>query len=101
MAEAATQLQVQGPPAELEREPLVRHQRSLGWISDQVASIAEGKTPAWWWAAFIPSFLAMSMLGAMLVYQITVGVGVYGPSAIGNRTFPLGGTSRRDGPYVL
>ena len=32
-------------PKELEREPLVLNQRSLGWLSDQIAGVAEGKTP--------------------------------------------------------
>ena len=51
MSDAATDLKVQAPPAELERIPLVSNQRSPGWISDQIAGIAEGKTPAWWWWA--------------------------------------------------
>jgi len=46
-------------PAELERIPLVSNQRNLGWISDAIAGIVEGKTPKWWWAAFIPSFTLM------------------------------------------
>ena len=43
-------------PRELERVPLILNQRPLGWLSDQIAGVAEGKTPKWWWAAFIPSF---------------------------------------------
>jgi Ni/Fe-hydrogenase subunit HybB-like protein len=79
MADAlSTTLKVQAPPAELEREALVGNQRSIGWISDHIAGIAEGKAPKWWWYAFIPSFLFMCMLGAMLVYQISTGVGVWG-----------------------
>lgn len=80
MADAVSNLNLQAPPPELEREPLVRNQRSIGWLSDRVAGIVESKTPGWWWAAFIPSFLAMCMLGAMLIYQISVGVGVWGNS---------------------
>jgi molybdopterin-containing oxidoreductase family membrane subunit len=57
---------------------LVENQRSIGWISDQVAAVIEGKTPAWWWAAFIPSVLLMSLLGSMLIYKSSVGVGVWG-----------------------
>ncbi len=78
MSESATTLRVQPPPAELERIPLVAHQRSIGWISDAVAGVAEGKTPLWWWCAFVPSVLALGMLGAMLAYQISTGVGVWG-----------------------
>jgi len=40
---------VKAPPRELEREPMVRNQRSIGWISDAIAGVAEGKTPRWWW----------------------------------------------------
>ena len=41
-------IQVSAPPPELERIPLVENQRSPGWITDKVAGIIEGKTPAWW-----------------------------------------------------
>jgi len=75
---AETQIQAPQPPAELRREPLVTNNRNVGWISDQVAAIIEGKTPAWWWAAFIPSFLLMCLLGALLAYKTSVGVGVWG-----------------------
>jgi len=78
MAEAVTDMKVYTPPPELEREPLVTNNRSLGWISDQVAAIVEGKTPRWWWIAFIPSVMGMMLLGAMLVYQVSTGVGVWG-----------------------
>jgi Ni/Fe-hydrogenase subunit HybB-like protein len=78
MAEHVTTLKVQAPPAELEREPLVANQRSPGWISDAIAGIVERKAPLWWWIAFVPSFCALLMLGAMLTYQISTGVGVWG-----------------------
>jgi molybdopterin-containing oxidoreductase family membrane subunit len=50
----------------------------MGWISDQIAGIAEGKTPKWWWLAFIPSFLIMCVGAAMISYQVGTGVGVWG-----------------------
>jgi molybdopterin-containing oxidoreductase family membrane subunit len=78
MSEAVTPIPALATPAELERVPLVANQRSFGWISDQVAAIVEGKTPRWWWAVFIPSVLAFLILPAMLLYQITTGVGVWG-----------------------
>src|SRR3972149_7429284 len=78
MAEVATQLKVPVPPPELVRAPLVQNNRSFGWISDRVASITEGKAPRWWWAAFIPSFSFMCLLGVMLGYQVSTGVGVWG-----------------------
>ena len=79
MSEAVTtQIAVPVPPKELERIPLVQNNRSFGWISDRVSAITEGKTPKWWWAAFIPSATLLGLLGAMLFYQITTGVGVWG-----------------------
>ncbi|MDX1951969.1 MAG: NrfD/PsrC family molybdoenzyme membrane anchor subunit [Verrucomicrobiota bacterium] len=65
-------------PRELEREPLVLNNRSLGWISDQIAGIVEGKTPWWWWAAFVPSVLGMFMCFGCIAYLISTGVGVWG-----------------------
>jgi molybdopterin-containing oxidoreductase family membrane subunit len=78
MTEAAPKVRVPVPPPELQRIPLVQNNRSFAWISDRVAAITEGKAPKWWWAAFIPSFLCLCMLGAMLTYQVGTGVGVWG-----------------------
>ncbi len=78
MSEAASQIQVPVPPKELERVPLVTNNRSFGWISDRVAAITEGKAPLWWKVSFVISFSWMCVLGAMLLYQITTGVGVWG-----------------------
>ncbi len=78
MSEVATQIKVPPVPAGLEREPLVNNNRSFGWISDRVSLITEGKTPKWWWAAFVPSIILLGLLGAMLFYQINTGVGVWG-----------------------
>ncbi len=71
-------VKVAAPPAELEREPLVLKHRSLAWVSDTVAGIAEGKTPTWWWAAFVPSFLGMLMCFLMIGYLFSTGIGVWG-----------------------
>lgn len=78
MSDVASQIKVPVVPPELAREPLVGNNRSFGWISDRVSAITEGKTPKWWWAAFVPSVLLLGLLGAMLFYQITTGVGVWG-----------------------
>ena len=78
MSNPTTSIPVPVTPPELERIPLVQNQRSIGWISDRVSAITEGKAPAWWWAAFIPSLMLLALLGAMLFYQITTGVGVWG-----------------------
>ena len=78
MAEAPAQLRVPVPPPELRRIPLVANNRNFAWISDKIAGVAEGKTPLWWWAAFVPSVLCMMMLFSMITYLITTGVGVWG-----------------------
>ena len=78
MAPHARTIEVPLPPRELQREPLVLNQRPLGWISNQIAVIAEGKAPRWWWLAFIPSFLIMCVGASMLAYQVGTGVGVWG-----------------------
>jgi molybdopterin-containing oxidoreductase family membrane subunit len=56
----------------------VANQRSIGWISDRVASLCEDKAPVWWWILFVPSALCLGMLVFMLSYQISTGVGVWG-----------------------
>jgi hypothetical protein len=78
MEGSATRVEVPVPPTELARLPLVTNRRSTAWISDQVAAIIEGKTPTWWWIAFVPSVLACLVLFSMIVYQISTGVGVWG-----------------------
>ena len=66
------------PPAELERQPLVLNQHGLGWLSDKIAGIVEGKTPKWWWAAFVPSFILMLVCFTCVGYLMSRGVGVWG-----------------------
>ena len=77
-APVAAEIPLPPTPPELARIPLVQNNRSFGWISDRVSAITEGKAPKWWWAAFIPSLMLLGLLGAMLFYQITTGVGVWG-----------------------
>ncbi|MDB6108410.1 MAG: hydrogenase [Pedosphaera sp.] len=72
-------LEIKAAPAELQREPMVANQRSLGWISDAIAGVAEGKTPRWWWIAFVPSVTLMLTCFTMILYLMSVGVGVWGP----------------------
>ena len=78
MTEPAPKIAVPVPPPELQRIPLVQNNRSFAWISDRVAAITEGKAPKWWWTAFIPSFALLCLLIAMLAYQVSTGVGVWG-----------------------
>jgi len=65
-------------PKELQREPLVLNQRNLGWLSDAIAGVAEGKVPAWWWPTFLISVAGTVMCFSLIGYLMTVGVGVWG-----------------------
>ncbi len=71
-------LQVVDAPKQLERLPLVLNNRSLGWITNTIAGIVEGKTPKWWWFFFVPSVLGMMMCFGMIAYLVSSGVGVWG-----------------------
>jgi Ni/Fe-hydrogenase subunit HybB-like protein len=75
---APSSVKIAPPPREIEREPLVLNNRSLGWISDQIAGIIEGKTPTWWWVTMLISLPIMVMCFAMIGYLISTGVGVWG-----------------------
>jgi Ni/Fe-hydrogenase subunit HybB-like protein len=78
MAEAMNSVKVFAPPAELERVPLVRNKRSIAWISDAVAGVAEGKTPKWWWIAFAISATLMTVCFGLIAYLMSTGPGVWG-----------------------
>ncbi len=82
MAEVALHPTIDAPatPQELVRPPLVRKGRGVGWLSDKIAGIAEGKTPTWWWIAFIISFGTMALCFCMIAYLVSTGVGVWGLS---------------------
>ena len=60
--ELSSSVKIAAPPRELEREPLVLNNRPLGWISNQIVGIIEGKTPRWWWITFIISALVLSLI---------------------------------------
>ena len=67
------------PPRELRRAPIVANNRGPGWLTDKLSAFAEGKTPLWWWILFVPAFLgATVLLPAMLIYQVSIGIGVWG-----------------------
>ena len=84
MAVEATSLTPQATvpsvPKELERPPLVTNNRSIGWLSDRISSIAEGPTPKWWCVSFVISVSMMAMCFGVIGYQISTGVGVWGNS---------------------
>src|ERR1043166_6468161 len=71
-------LKLAPPPAGLEREPLVAHQRSIGWLSDTIAGVAEGKPPMWWNICFAISVTILGLCGGMILYLMSTGVGVWG-----------------------
>lgn len=65
-------------PPELQRTPLVAHDRQLPWITQAVSEIVEGRTPKWWWVLFLP-LAALACVGLLCIgYQISNGVGVWG-----------------------
>lgn len=65
-------------PKELEREPLVLNERKLPWITQTVSEIVENKPARWWWILFLPCSLLATIGLAMIVYQISNGIGVWG-----------------------
>jgi molybdopterin-containing oxidoreductase family membrane subunit len=78
MSDASSNIKFRPPPAGLERIPMVANNRSPGWISDTIAGIIEGKTPVWWWCAFIPALGLLLLCVSMITYLISVGIGVWG-----------------------
>ena len=66
------------PPPELQREPLILNNRSIGWISDRIAGVAEGKPPLWWKVSFVISIALMTLCFSMIIYLMSTGVGVWG-----------------------
>jgi molybdopterin-containing oxidoreductase family membrane subunit len=62
----------------LEREALVKNGRSLGWITDKVSQIVEGRTPVWWWWATLFSGALAFLTPLMLGYLVSTGIGVWG-----------------------
>ena len=71
-------IKVQAPPVQLERVPLVGNQRGLGWLTDRIAGVIEGETPAWWKMCFAISLTMMTVCFVMILYLMSTGVGVWG-----------------------
>ncbi len=61
--------------------PLVLGDATHHRISEQVASIIEGKTPRNWYIAIGITSMITLMLGAMLTYLVATGIGVWGNNA--------------------
>ncbi len=65
-------------PHELERPPLVNHNRSIKWVTHNVSDIVESPTPKWWLLSLcVTSPIALMGL-ICIIYQISNGVGVWG-----------------------
>lgn len=62
----------------MEREPLVKNQRSMAWITDKVSGVVERKTPLWWWIAVLISGSIATLTPLGLTYLVSTGVGVWG-----------------------
>ncbi|MFH0793336.1 MAG: NrfD/PsrC family molybdoenzyme membrane anchor subunit [bacterium] len=61
------------------RAPLILGDQDFGTVTDTVCGIAEmPTTPRAWYIAFGISVTCLGILGAMIVYLITTGVGVWG-----------------------
>lgn len=83
MAHTATSgstVSIHPAPVDLQRPPLVEHGHSIGWISDRIAGVAEGKTPLWWWCAFIPALILLTGCFTLIAYLVSAGTGVWGLS---------------------
>ncbi|KXU34673.1 hydrogenase [Cephaloticoccus primus] len=65
-------------PAHLPRATLVESDRSMGWVTDKICGIIEGKTPRWWWLLFAISCCVASFTVAGITYLVATGVGVWG-----------------------
>lgn len=65
-------------PADMARRPIIENNRSFTWITQKVCGIVEGKTPTWWWVAFIISAMTASFTLMGLIYLVATGTGVWG-----------------------
>jgi molybdopterin-containing oxidoreductase family membrane subunit len=65
-------------PAAMPRREIIENNRSFGWITQKVCGIVEGKTPTWWWVAFIICAMLGSFTAMGLIYLVATGTGVWG-----------------------
>ncbi len=64
--------------AAVEKVPLVANNRSIPWLTENVASIVESKTPIWWWISIFFTSMVAAFGLFCIAYQISTGVGVWG-----------------------
>ena len=60
------------------RRPIIENERNFTWITQKVCGIVEGKTPTWWWVAFIVAAMVASFTLMGLIYLVATGTGVWG-----------------------
>jgi molybdopterin-containing oxidoreductase family membrane subunit len=65
-------------PADIKRRDIIENDRSFSWITQKVCGIVEGRTPTWWWVAFIMCALIASFTLMGLIYLVSTGTGVWG-----------------------
>jgi molybdopterin-containing oxidoreductase family membrane subunit len=65
-------------PADIPRRDIIENDRSFSWITQKVCGIVEGKTPTWWWVAFIICAMIASFTLMGLIYLVSTGTGVWG-----------------------
>ncbi len=64
--------------AAVKRVPLIINDRKANWVTDNISTIVEAKTPIWWWVAFCIT-APIALFGCFCIaYQISTGVGVWG-----------------------
>ena len=65
-------------PADMPRRPIIENDRNFSWITRKVCGIVEGRTPLWWWVAFVICAMIASFTAVGLVYLVATGTGVWG-----------------------
>jgi len=71
------------------RAPLVLGDNNFTTVTDKVAGIAAGRPPLGWWVLFAIAFSLLSMLGALIGFLVTTGVGVWGNNQPVSWGFPI------------
>ncbi len=65
------------PPVAME-QPLILGEKSLGQVSREILSLAEGGATPLWWVGFLVSFSLLLIGAAAVTYEIATGVGTWG-----------------------
>ncbi|HTB80568.1 MAG TPA: NrfD/PsrC family molybdoenzyme membrane anchor subunit [Opitutaceae bacterium] len=76
-------------PAVMPRPALVGNNRSFAWITEKICTIAEEKTPTWWWYCFGMACFVASFTVVGLIYLVSTGVGVWGHRSPINWGWPI------------